>query len=147
MQMNRRLLRLNALVHGVGCGRTFQGEAVAVVGKGFDHFRDDVGVEVLTVEYAVNVDANLIAGLGMAPGSFAGQPGLRDLPEVNLFSGAERSLGGDGPTVALGGNGIDLPGSGLEGQYRLDGLTGQSAEEQQDGQRRESPHTSPRPID
>jgi len=133
--MNGGLLWLNALVHGVGCGCTFQREAVAAVRKGLDHFREDVGVEVLAVEFAVNVDANSIAGFGMAPGSFAGQAGLRHLPEVNLFSGAKRSLRGDGSTVALGGNGIDLPVSGMEGQYRLDGLTGQSAEQQQEKNR------------
>lgn len=72
MHMNRGLLRLDALVHGVGCGRSFQGEAVALVRKGFDYFRDDVGVEVLALEFAVDVDANLIARFGMASGFFAG---------------------------------------------------------------------------
>jgi len=147
MQMNRGLLRLNALVHGVGCGRTFQGEAVAVIGKCLDHFRDDVGVEVLTVEYAVNVDVNLISGLGMAPGRFAFQPLLSNLPEVDLLSGTERCLRGDGSTVGLGGNGIDLPVSGMEGLNRRRGLHGQPVEQKQSGQRGESPHTSPRPID
>lgn len=135
MQMNGGLLRLNAPVHGVGCGRTFQREAVAAVGKGLDHFREDVGVEVLAIVFAVNVDANSIARFGMAPGRFAGQASLRHLPEVNLFSGAERSLGGDGSTIALGGNGIDLPGSGMEGQYRPDGLTRQGAEQKQEKNR------------
>lgn len=131
MQMNGGLLRLNALVLGVGCGRAFQREAVTVVRKGLDHFRDDVGVEVLAVEFAVNVDANLIAGFGMTLRSFACQSGLRDLPEVDLFFGAERSLGGDGSAVGLGGDGIDLPGSGMEGWCRLNSLNRQRTERQQ----------------
>lgn len=135
MEVNGGLLRLNALIHGVGCGRTFQREAVTVVGKGLDHFRDDVGVEVLAVELAANVDANLIAGFGMTLGSFACQSGLRDLPEVDLLFGAERSLGGDGSAVGLGGDGIDLPGSGMEGWYRLNSLNRQNAERQQDENR------------
>lgn len=113
--MNRGLFRLHTLVHGVSCGRPLQREAVTVVGKGLDRFRDDVGVKIFAVEHAVNVDANLIAVFGMSFGGFAGQPGLRNLPEIDLLPGAERSLRGDGATVALGGNGIDLPGSGVEG--------------------------------
>ena len=72
MELDGGLLGLHALVLGIGCGGAVQGEAVTVVGKGLNHFRDDVGVEVLAIEFAVNVDANLIAGFGMAFGSFAG---------------------------------------------------------------------------
>jgi hypothetical protein len=92
-------------------------------------------VEVLAVEFAVNVDAKLIAGFGMGFGSFAGQPGLRNLPEIDLLLGAERSLRGNRSTVALGGDGIDLPLSGVEGEYRLDGVNRQYAERQQDKNR------------
>jgi hypothetical protein len=130
MKVNGGLLRLNSLVLRVGCGRTFQREAVTVVRKGLDDFRDDVGVEILAVEFAVNLHANRIAGVGVACWSLAGQSRLRDLPEVDLLSGAKRSLGGNGSTVGLGGDGIDLPLSGMEGQYRLDGLNRRGTEQQ-----------------
>ena len=118
-----------------------------MVRKGLDRVRDDVGVEILAVELAVNVDANLIAGFGMASGGFAGQSGLRHLPEIDLLSGAESSLGGDGSTVGLGGDGIDLPVSGMEGLNRHRSLHGQPVEQKPSAQREESLHTSPRPID
>src|SRR6185437_17096452 len=107
--MNGGLLRLDALVRGIGCGRALQRETVAVVRKNFNRFRDDVGVEVLAIKFAVDGDANLVAVFGMGFGSFAGQSGLRNLPEIDLLLGAERSLRGDSSTVGLGGDGIDLP--------------------------------------
>ena len=72
MQLNGSLIGLDSLVFRIGRGRAIQHEAVTVVGKCFDHVGKDIGVEILAVEFAVHVNVNSIAGIGLALGSFAG---------------------------------------------------------------------------
>jgi hypothetical protein len=66
----------------------------------------------------------------MAFGSFAGQSGLGDLPEVNLLFGADFSLRGNRSAIGLGGHGIDFPCSRMEIRDRLLGWKSEHAEKQ-----------------
>lgn len=120
LEMNRGLLWLNSLIYGAGRGRSFQGEAISMIGDCLDYIGENGGMETVTFVFAM--DANPYSSTGgfrMAFRSLACQPGLRDLPEVNLLFGAERSLGGNGPAGWGRGNRIDFPHSGIEVRNRF----------------------------
>lgn len=146
LELHRGFFWLNSLVHGIGRGGSDQGKAIAVAGECFECVREDFGMEMFPVIFAMDADMQGSLGFEVGLRRFARQASLRHFPEVDLLIGAECRLGGDGSAIRLRGHGIDFPFSGMERRDRLLGLQSQSAE-QQGGQHRKSSHGTPRPID
>ena len=119
VEVNGGLLRLNSLIHGVGRGCSIQGEAISVIGDCLDYIGENVGMETVAFVFTMYPDSYSVRGFRMAFRSLACQPGLRDLPEVNLLFGTERSLRGNSPASRGRGDGIDFPHAGMEIKNRF----------------------------
>ena len=108
LQLRRGLLRLNALIDGIGHRRSDCGETISAVAETFDHVGANLGMER---SFAVDaVDPNTNATLdGVALRRFTTESYLRHFPEIHLFLGAQLGLRGNGPAARHGVGRIDLP--------------------------------------